>query len=434
MSDHQPTCFVIMGFGKKPAFGLEKPTRTLDLDKTYEAIIKPAVEGAKLRCIRADEVLTSGMIDTPMYEMLLRAELVIADISTGNVNAVYELGVRHALRPHSTIIMLEDGADFSFDLSHLSTFTYRHMGEDIGNSEAKVKAAALEEKIVTILQDPTPDSPVYQFLQGLERPRMNDVEYEKMLTEVKERGDNLADLIRTGRIAMKADEFAEAIQSFKKALAILQHGDESETPSSDVPFLIQQLALATYKSKQPNEKAALERGLDVLSPLNPDDSHDPETLGISGAIHKRLQKTLREEGDTVEADKHLACAIELYGRGFSLQEDYYNGENYALCLETRAALQRDEAEALYDRMTARKTRQSIVEVLKPVFAAADFEERPRNDRMWIRATMANCLFALGKDDEAAEHETEFKKLASADWERETYDSGKKAMLALRGDS
>ena len=39
------------------------------------------------------------MIDTRMYEMLLRADLVIADISTGNVNAVYELGVRHALKP-----------------------------------------------------------------------------------------------------------------------------------------------------------------------------------------------------------------------------------------------------------------------------------------------------------------------------------------------
>lgn len=82
--------------------------RTLDLDATYESIIQPAVASQNIRCIRAGEIVHSGVIDTEMYEMLLRADLVIADISTGNVNAVYELGVRHALRPNSTIIMAED--------------------------------------------------------------------------------------------------------------------------------------------------------------------------------------------------------------------------------------------------------------------------------------------------------------------------------------
>lgn len=98
-------CFVVMGFGKKVEY---ETGRVLDLDATYEAIIEPAVSGNGLRCIRADEITQSGIIDVKMYEMLLRADLVIADISTGNVNAVYELGVRHALRPNSTIIMTED--------------------------------------------------------------------------------------------------------------------------------------------------------------------------------------------------------------------------------------------------------------------------------------------------------------------------------------
>ena len=66
----QKVCFVVMGFGKKTDY---ESGRTLDLDATYEAIIKPAVEAANLRCIRADEVIHSGLIDAPMYEMLLRA-------------------------------------------------------------------------------------------------------------------------------------------------------------------------------------------------------------------------------------------------------------------------------------------------------------------------------------------------------------------------
>ena len=90
------TCFVVMGFGKKTDF---ETGRTLDLDKTYKGIIKGAVTDAGLKCIRADEIKHSGPIDAPMYEQLLNADVVVADLSTSNKNAYYELGVRHALRP-----------------------------------------------------------------------------------------------------------------------------------------------------------------------------------------------------------------------------------------------------------------------------------------------------------------------------------------------
>jgi hypothetical protein len=91
-----PTCFVVMGFGKKTDF---ETGRVLDLDASYQALIKPAVEAAGLKCIRADEIKHSGLIDDPMYEQLLTADVVVADLSTSNRNAIYELGVRHALRP-----------------------------------------------------------------------------------------------------------------------------------------------------------------------------------------------------------------------------------------------------------------------------------------------------------------------------------------------
>ena len=98
----EKTCFVVMGFGEKTDYQTQ---RTLNLDKTYKGIIKPAVEQCGLKCIRADDIIHSGTIDKPMYELLLDADLVIADLSTANPNAIYELGVRHALRPNTTIII-----------------------------------------------------------------------------------------------------------------------------------------------------------------------------------------------------------------------------------------------------------------------------------------------------------------------------------------
>src|SRR5215204_2954554 len=52
------TCFVVMGFGKKTDF---ESGRTLDLDKSYHNVIKPAVKAAGLDCVRADEIVHAGI-------------------------------------------------------------------------------------------------------------------------------------------------------------------------------------------------------------------------------------------------------------------------------------------------------------------------------------------------------------------------------------
>src|SRR6266853_1648935 len=135
------TCFVVMGFGKKTDF---ETGRVLDLDQSYHNLIKPAVEATGLKCIRADEIVHSGLIDVPMYEQLLKADVVVADVSTSNRNALYELGVRHALRPYTTIIVAEELMMKSptFDLSHIVIRKYRHLGEDIGVAKRNVLPAS----------------------------------------------------------------------------------------------------------------------------------------------------------------------------------------------------------------------------------------------------------------------------------------------------
>jgi hypothetical protein len=50
----QKTCFVVTGFGETTDFQTQS---TLDLDKTYRIVINKAVEAARLRCIRAGDVV-----------------------------------------------------------------------------------------------------------------------------------------------------------------------------------------------------------------------------------------------------------------------------------------------------------------------------------------------------------------------------------------
>ena len=412
MSERQKICFVVMGFGKKTDY---ESGRTLDLDATYEAIISPAVESNSLRCVRANEILHSGVIDARMFEMLLRADLVIADISTGNINAVYELGVRHALRPQSTIIMKEKVGRLYFDLNHINTFEYAHMGEDIGQREATRATSELSSLIAQSLQNDTPDSPVYTFLPGLRRPILTEDQYQTLLDRADELGERFATLVGTAETAASDSRHLDAAEGFEAALAL--------TPRD--PYLIQQYALHTYKSQHPSRLMALVDAATVIDRLQPDRSNDPETLGIAGAIYKNMWVV-------AEDSEVLSKAIQFYKRGYDLRGDYYNGENAATLLEARSRTQNDSDEALFDKMSAQKIRLSIVDNLLAASEREEFEER--SDKRWVFATLANCLFALARDTEAKEFERKFMEHNPAKWEMESYRSGKQSVeefLAIR---
>ncbi|MDU7552020.1 MAG: hypothetical protein E7K66_09840, partial [Streptococcus mitis] len=105
------SCFVVMGFNTKkiPNTNIE-----VDLNAVYSNIIKPVILNKELTSIhgenrfRADEVYTTQNITKTFIEGIFKADIVIADITTLNQNAIYELGLRHAMRPKSTIILCDN--------------------------------------------------------------------------------------------------------------------------------------------------------------------------------------------------------------------------------------------------------------------------------------------------------------------------------------
>lgn len=391
-----------MGYGKKtdPTLG-----KTFDLDVTYNNIIRPAVENAGFKCVRGDEVLESGIIDKSMYALLIHSDLVIADITTFNPNAIYELGIRHAAKPFSTIIMKEKEGNIPFDINHNKTFTYSHMGEDIGITESERCIKALTNLIIEIDKSKETDSPLFHNIRGVQPYTLPEEEYIQIIKDLAEKDKSIFALVEKAKYEMVNNNFSEAAKLWKKA---------SEKVEND-NYFIQQYALCTYKNKTVSPNVALTDALGIIKQLEPEDRNttDPETLGITGAIYKNLWLNNKE---TIE---YLDRAIEYYKRGFTINQDYYTGENYALCLDLKSEISSDNDERIYLKFSAKNVRKEIIRIIKKLEEDDDFAIR--SDIKWIYATLSHCYFAESDFEQHKTFTEKFYALDPLDWERKTFE-------------
>jgi len=101
------TCFVITPIGASDSEQRKHANLVLN------SIIGPALQGLNFEVVRADQISKPGMITKQVIEYLVRAELVIADLSFGNPNVFYELALRNAARlPVVQIVRVGDALPF----------------------------------------------------------------------------------------------------------------------------------------------------------------------------------------------------------------------------------------------------------------------------------------------------------------------------------
>lgn len=357
-----PTCFVVQGFGKKTDF---TDGRVLDLDASY-AIIKEAVEACGLQCLRADEIPHSGTIDVPMYEQLLRADLVIADLSTYNVNAAFELGVRYGLRPYATLIVAEDQLKNPFDFSHIVMRRYKHLGEDIGAKEARRFSQELQTAIKAILPSPQTDSPIYTFFPQLQPPQVAQVQAQahdaavriaavgQALTRASEATvpDAGSEDSRATRELLDAAQTMLKAGQIAAARSLLEEAHRRRPQDADVTL---RLAQTIAQSALPAPEAALQAARELLLELDPDTTNNPETLSLWGSLHLQLWESTRTRD-------HLDDSIQAQERVYFLKQDPDVGVQLAHLFDIRAVvwLEAGEAdEALTDHMLARRVRREL---------------------------------------------------------------------------
>lgn len=106
MARKKPMCFVIMPFGVKKVGDLE-----IDFDMIWTDFISRAGETSGFELTRADQRMENGIITSSMIRDIYHADVAIADVTYHNPNVFYELGVRHALARHGTVLIKWTGGD-----------------------------------------------------------------------------------------------------------------------------------------------------------------------------------------------------------------------------------------------------------------------------------------------------------------------------------
>jgi hypothetical protein len=320
-----------------------------------------------------------------------------------------------------------------FDLGHVVVRRYEHLGNGIDHGEVERFKSLLEQTCREIPPKKSVDSPVYVFISDLETPRRKvapgaalvaDAVATRAETEREERTQEALDKAKTASekaalaqplaaLMDKASE-AKAREDFKTMRDVLRGVRAVQGDNPDA-FVVQQLALATYKAADPNPEAALMAAKEVLEVLDPESSGDPETLGLWGAIHKRLWGiATRPKQDRLAA---LDQAIWAHEKGFYFKNDYYNGINFAYLLNVRAAESSGD-NAVADRVQARRIRERVTEICRKLLAdgvKGETEDKRKEDEYWVRATLAEALKGSGRGQEGGEELTRAKAMAPKGW-------------------
>jgi len=384
-------CFVIMGFGEKPC---PKTQRTINLDITYNKLIKPTMAKLGIECTRSDEVISNKSIDGDLFELLYKSDLVIADISTLNSNAIYELGIRHALKPYATIIIAEDGASLPFDINHLKIHKYKHNGLSILKSEI----TKLSNKLMNVIKyinsqnNPDIDSPLYTFLD-IKPPSETDEHFQEKFSNKSQTSDSIYKLISMAQDLKNKKKFSQAEDYFRKALELTN--DE---------YIVKELAICIYKQNE-NNIELLEKAEKVLTDFTTSyNVQNTELLSTFGAIYKKKWHLTKNSFD-------LEKCIENYRKSYEISNYYYPGVNYAFSLIALAYYSKGAEDRITNYLWGKKLYKDIIELCEKDYDSSDY---------WINATLVEAYFVLNNTDKFQYYKDICEKLVVVnDWKIES---------------
>jgi len=415
MSD-QPLCFVLMPFGSKPDPG---GGPNIDFDRIYTAAIKPGIEKAGMRPIRADEEQLGGIIHKAMFERLLVCEYAVADLTTSNPNVLYELGVRHDARPRTTLTVYATSSPLPFDVRLLRTQPYRlGKNNEFRDDSARELCDAVTRHLAE-LRSPAhyrkvQDSPLFQLVTGWQPAPLSAAATESFQSQVQAYED-VKEELQAIQVGARREErrpalSAELVEIRAKVSAagttdpgvlselFLAHRSLEDWPGMiavyeampddvRVQVHIRQQAAFAYNRRAERTGSAADRdvALFILRRLEAEQGPNSETCGLLGRVYKSQWAKAGEARDETNARRFLLQAVDAYVRGFEADwRDVYPGVNALTLLDIQGGT------------SALATKNRLLPVVR--YAV---EQRLRGTPdYWDQATMLE-LAVLADDREAA---------------------------------
>jgi tetratricopeptide (TPR) repeat protein len=407
----KPHAFVAMPFGvKKDSQGTE-----IDFNRVYAELIQPALKAAGLEVFRADEEERAGDIRTDMFQELLIADLVVADLTIDNPNVWYELGVRHALRARGVVLISGGRVTTAFDV-----YTDRKLRYSIKNSGPDPDTLKQDQAKLTDMVKATMESwhgrkisPVYHLLPNLQEPdwkslRVGDVKefwerhdaWERRIGLAR-KGGHIGDVlvladeapiaafraeawITAGEALCKEQRFLFALEQLERGLAIEPHNLRGLQKKG---ICLQRLALAGLPHHSLDRARAHYREVLKTAP------NDPETWALLGRVDKdawiaawhQAEKTPEQmKEEAAYEDALLRAAIESYATAYRRNPShYYSGINALTLMHLHRHLTNDTR---YDKQLA--------PMAGAVRFAADGEPDERQ-RFWALATIGDLEVLIG---------------------------------------
>lgn len=437
--------FVAMPFGIKEIIDKEK-IQKIDFDKVYNDFIKPALEDEGFEVFRADEEVIAGNIRTDMFQELLLADLVVADLSIDNPNVWYELGVRHALRARGVVQINSKREKMPFDVYTDRKLEY-HIKDGVPDPDflEKDKAALATMARETIsCWHGRKISPVYHLLRYLKEPDWKSLRIEEAkefwdkydawksnidIAQKSQKPGNilvLADEMpvnflgieayRTaGKALLKLGKFSFALEQIKKALSI----DPEDLESCQQKGIILG-RLGRHDAAKACLRATIER-----HPGN------AETLALIGRVEKdawvnswRKENKTSEEMkiDAAYEDGFLREAIDCYTKAFLLDPShYYSGIN-AITLSYLLWYLTEEVEQA-------EMRKALEGGVRWAVKSAIEKETPISKDYWARVTLGDLEVLM--NDKTIVEKTYKQAISAAEKNWFALDSSRQQLLMLR---
>jgi tetratricopeptide (TPR) repeat protein len=289
--------FVAMPYGKRTApLDYEQPDKTsdIDFDAVWAGILQPAIpEGFETK--RADELRQPGLIDRLYNEWLFSADIVLADLTFGNPNVYYELGIRQALSRKGTVLVACKGTKLPFDVRNQYVIHYDYFAAPTLRSFQLELGQAIENASRQEV-----DSPIHVFLPGLiVRRYQGEKPPEARVQELLQQVQDLEASLRKQHSREDEERLLDKLRAAKTAPKLLNlYRLISSQNIGSVRFL-EQLASSLRDSSYLNE--ALE-ALNRAMKISPNDS---ELLREVGFIYRKMGPSFYSQ-----AEAYMERALE----------------------------------------------------------------------------------------------------------------------------